>query len=160
LPNFDLDYKYLTSNISGYLGEFSGNYFANNYKVGFTLQQPIFLRKERGKIQMTKIKLNQTQFERNLAFREITNTITKVANVLEMYRSQFELQQKMVGNTKALHDAEMEKFSLGESSVFLVNSRESKFIDSQIKLADLGRKLEKTKFELLYEAGVYGLKLD
>jgi len=160
LPNFDLDYKYLTSNVSNYTGDFSGNYFANNYKIGLTLLQPIFLRKERGKIEMTKIKLSQTQFERNLASREIANNISQVANDLETYHLQIDLQNKMVGYSKSLRDAEIEKFSAGESSLFLTNARESKLIDSQIKLADLKRKLEKTKFELLYEAGVSGLRLE
>lgn len=160
LPNFDIDYKYLTSNISNYTGEISSNYLANNYKVGLTLLQPIFLRKERGKIQLTKIKLNQTQFERNMAAREIANNITQVANDLETYELQIKLQQSLVGYAKALRDAELEKFNVGESSMFLTNSRETKFLETQVKLADLKRKLEKTKFELLYEAGVNGLKIE
>ncbi|MBY0425418.1 MAG: TolC family protein [Cytophagales bacterium] len=158
LPNFDLDYKYLTSNISNYTGEISGNYFLNNYKVGLTLTQPIFLRKERAKIQMSKIKLAQTQLERNLAVRQVTNSINQVANDLSTYSAQLQQAKKMVSYARLLRDAEQDKFSLGESSIFLVNSRDTKWLESQIKMADLSRKLEKTKYELLFEAGVNGLK--
>ena len=54
----------------------------------------------------------------------------------------------MVGNYETLLDAEFEKFRIGESSIFLLNSREQKLIDSQMKLNKLQTEFQKLKWKL------------
>ena len=44
--------------------------------------------------------------------------------------------------------AEERKFTFGESSIFLINSRERNLIDSQLKAIDLQNKYLKTKAKL------------
>jgi outer membrane protein TolC len=55
-------------------------------------------------------------------------------------QSQVLLYQSNVNNLQRLLRAEEEKFSLGESSMFLVNTRETKLLESQQKLAELKSK--------------------
>jgi len=53
-----------------------------------------------------------------------------------------------VSNYGELLSAEERKFSFGESSVFLINSRENKLIDAQLKQISAVGKLLKAKSKL------------
>ena len=55
----------------------------------------------------------------------------------------------MVNDYFRLLKAEERKFTLGESSIFLVNSRESKLIDSRLKAIDLENQLFVSKANLV-----------
>ena len=61
-----------------------------------------------------------------------------------------------MANYQALLDAEIEKFNLGESSIFLLNSREQKLIDTQLKLTALRGKFFKSRIGLEWAAGQLG----
>ena len=54
----------------------------------------------------------------------------------------------MVINYQSLLDAETEKFRVGESSIFLLNSREQKLIEAQMKLNKLQSEFQKLKWKL------------
>ena len=55
----------------------------------------------------------------------------------------------MVEDYSKLLKAEERKFQVGESSIFLVNSRESKLIDSRLKAIELENKLFLSKANLV-----------
>ena len=153
-PNFDLTLKYLTSNKNIQNADnLSWGYTQNNYKIMFTYSQPIFLRKERAKLNMNKIKLEQTNLDRVIAEREIHNLLKTNYNTLKTLTSNFNIQEKMVLNYQTLLEGEKARFENGESSIFMVNSRETKLIDGEIKLAELKSKIEKLKIELMYNSG-------
>jgi hypothetical protein len=61
--------------------------------------------------------------------------------------------RSMVTNHRSLLAAENNKFRNGESSLFLVNSRELKYIDAQIKQFELESKLNSVRAKLLAAAG-------
>jgi hypothetical protein len=63
------------------------------------------------------------------------------------------MQNAMVENYQKLRNAEIRKFENGESSLFLINSREAKLIESIIKQASLVSKFQKERAALLYAAG-------
>lgn len=58
------------------------------------------------------------------------------------------LIQEIVNNYTALVSAEERKFSFGESSLFLINSRESKLIDAELKQNLVKNKFFTTKAKL------------
>jgi outer membrane protein TolC len=131
-------------------------FLRNNYKFGAYFSFPLFLRKERGKLQQTIIKQEQNGFERFQAGREIENGIRAAYNELKTTEGLLTVQQQMVDNYRRLRDGELQKFDNGESSLFLINSRDSKYIEAQIKLISLRSKYEKQKAELLWAAGLSG----
>jgi hypothetical protein len=53
-------------------------------------------------------------------------------------------------NSQLLYDAEQLKFGLGESSVFLINSRERKLLEAQTELVKSYQSLGKIYNELYY----------
>ncbi len=125
----------------------------NNYKFGIEFVMPLFLRKERGKSQQTKFKLQQTVFERSNVSREIITNINTVYNELKNLERIIVLQQDMVNNSQVLREGEYQKFINGESTVFIVNTREIKLVETQIKLVSLRVKYEKEKATLRWATG-------
>jgi outer membrane protein TolC len=128
LPTIDVDYNFLTET-----PEFSNSFVTDQYKGGLTLQMPLFLRKERGDLRLAKIKLQDAEFEFDNAQIEIRNKVFAIYNELVSFQTQNVLIQDIVTNTRALLSAEERKFSFGESSLFLINTRESKLIDAVLK---------------------------
>ncbi|RYE27259.1 MAG: hypothetical protein EOP42_19455, partial [Sphingobacteriaceae bacterium] len=81
-----------------------------------------------------------------------TNILTSF-NDLKAYQSQLSIQSSSINNQKVLVKGELQKFDLGESTLFLINSRETKLIDMQIKQAELVSKYQKSLADLYYKAG-------
>ena len=66
---------------------------------------------------------------------------------------QVRLGAEMVVNNERLLSGENQRFSAGESSLFLVNAREVPLIDARIRQVDLEARLRKAFFSLDHEAG-------
>lgn len=71
---------------------------------------------------------------------------------LDSFDNQNNFTDAIVRDYNVLLKAEERKFFLGESSLFLVNYREEKFIDAQLKAIKLENKFFKTKAKLFKEA--------
>lgn len=126
----------------------------SNYKVGLEFAFPLFLRAERGKLREVKIKQQQLNYDLQQSGREIGNDITKSYNSLSAYKSQLGVQIQSINNQQILLTGELQKFDLGESTLFLINSRESKLIDMKIKRESMISGYQKTLAELYYKAGI------
>ena len=124
-----------------------------NYKVSLDVVFPLFLRKERGKLREVQLKNQQTALERQQTGRDIQNDVQSAYNQLLALERQVALQEQTIRNQQILLRGEQEKFELGESSLFLVNSRETKLIDLRIKAEELRAKYQKALAELYYAAG-------
>ena len=64
------------------------------------------------------------------------------------------IQDILVKNAITLRDAEQTRFENGESSLFLVNTRERSLIDAQIKQAEIKSKYAKSKVQLQWASGI------
>jgi len=142
-PRIDLPYNW-------------SSYYAlrpQNYKVGLDFVFPLFLRKERGKLREVQVKNQQVVLERQQTGRDITNTVQSAYNQLQTLQQQITVQQQVIANQQRLLEAEQQKFEIGESSLFLVNSRETKQIDLRVKGEELKTKYQKAIAELYFVAG-------
>lgn len=124
-----------------------------NYKLGFEFALPLFLRAERGKLKEVKIKQQELAYDTQQSNREIRNSVLTSYNHLNAYGEQFAVQVKSISNQEVLLNGESSKFDLGESTLFLINSRESKLIDMKIKREEMISGYQKTLAELYYKAG-------
>ncbi|MEZ0540081.1 TolC family protein [Fibrella arboris] len=124
-----------------------------NHKIGLDLVMPLFLRKERGKLRQVQVKGQQLTLERQQVVRDIQNDVLSARNEILTLNQQLGVQQQAVANQRRLVQAEQQRFTLGESSLFLVNSRESKLIDLGVKLEELRTKYQKAIATLWYVAG-------
>lgn len=131
----------------------SPNFSTSNFKWGFDFSMPLQRRSERAAIAENQLKIRETELsitdKRNVLQNKLDATLAK-QNLLEQ---QVTLQTQNVGNYQTLLDAETTKFSFGESSVFLLNKRQEKFLDGNIKLLQLRAKLQMNKVEYLYFTG-------
>lgn len=157
-PQLNLNYNFLRAEGANN----SGNEFLfdDNYKFGLEFAFPLLLRKERAKLAKTNIKLMDVSLERNRLRREILNDIRTSYNQLVNTTDMVQLQQAMVNNYEVLVAGEMMKFENGESSLFLVNSRESKLIEARSKLLKLKVNYEKEKAFLMWSAGTANLGIE
>lgn len=136
-----------------YDGSSSYSFQTDNHKIGVDLAFPLFLRAERGKLRQVQFKNQQTGLERQQAGRDIVNEVQRSWNELAALEKQIITQQQTIANQQTLVQAEVSKFQLGESSLFLVNSRETKLIDLLIKVEELRAKHQKALANLWYAAG-------
>ncbi len=128
LPKVDLQYNFLSQEYN-VLDSFK----TANYKAFVNVSFPLFLRKERGDVQLANLKLEEATFERTNEKLRIVNKIEGIKTEIKSLLNQYELVQSIVTDYDALVKAEERKFFLGESSLFLINSREQKLIDAQFK---------------------------
>ncbi len=126
----------------------------NNHKLGFEFAMPLFLRKERGKLQQVRIKRQSTGLDLNLARREIQNDVYAAYNEVRNFEKQLKIQEEATRNQEILVRAEQRKFDVGESTLFLINTRESKLIEMRTKVESLKSKYEKALANLAYMAGL------
>ena len=126
LPKIDLGYHYLSEP-----NAFSTTDF-NNYKVGVNFSFPIFLRKERGSLKMTQFKIQDTQYELNLQKVQLTNKINAQQTEINSLERQRQLIGDLVTDYSVMLNSEERLFSFGESSIFLINSRENNLVSAQL----------------------------
>ncbi len=143
LPQIDLQYNFLSQTPDN-LGTFN----SANYKSGVNISFPLFLRKERGDVRLAKLKLQDVEFEMSTTRVALKNKIAAITQEIESYNMQNQLTEELVADYQIMLQAEERKFFLGESSLFLVNSREAKLIENTIKAIDLENKFFKTKASL------------
>ncbi|WP_178987573.1 TolC family protein [Winogradskyella schleiferi] len=149
LPRIDVEYNFLTET-----PEVVRTLNTAEYKGGVNLSFPLFLRKERGDLKLAKLKLQDTEYERDATRVNLQNKINALRQELESYSAQNEITTEMVSDYQQMLLAEERKFELGESSLFLVNSRESKLIDGQLKAIEIQNKFFSTKAKLFNSLAV------
>ncbi len=157
LPKLTVDYNLLLPGrpfgLEGRPQPFQGNYSSNNYKLGLSLSQPILLRAERAKRQLTQLKLRDTGFQLDNDQRQVANSLQATANDWQALLEQLQIQQRAAISYQRLRDGEQNRFDNGESTVFLINSREASLLASRQKLAELQAKYAQTQAQLRYAAG-------
>ncbi len=143
LPRVDIEYNFLTET-----PELLNSFVMDQYKGAINFQFPLFLRKERGELKLAKFQLRDALYEFDNAEIEIWNKIRAINNELDSFKTQNNLINDIIGNYNTLLAAEERKFSFGESSIFLINSRENNLIDAKLKQTEVENKYFRAKAKL------------
>lgn len=152
LPRIDLKYNQLGK---GYdiASTATKTLFDNNYKYGISISMPLRLSSGRGEYKMAKLKITETQLQQNLKQTDVINKVRKYYNQLVNYQAQVALLQRTYAGVLQLQKGEEIRFFNGESSLFLVNSRENKTQETMLKLIEAAVKFNKTAAGLQWAAG-------
>ncbi|MFN7099566.1 MAG: TolC family protein [Flavobacterium sp.] len=126
LPKIDVGYSYLSE------PSYIDNYRFEDYKIGLNFYFPLFLRKERGSLKIAKFKIQETEFELNLERVQLTNKINAQKTEIESLLKQKELIKGLVNDNLTMLKSEEKLFSFGESSLFLINTRENNLVTAQL----------------------------
>lgn len=125
----------------------------DNFKLGFAVKYPIFARAAKAQLQENKIKtqmvrldFEQKKWEYDVKAKSLLNEYSRLYN-------QWATINDIIEKNTVLRDIENMKFSIGESSLFLINSRESKILDSYNKKIELSLKLHKTQAKIDWISG-------
>ena len=133
LPDVQLKYNLLRD--AGEANIMSG-VTPSNYNWGLTFNYPIFTRKERGAIRLANIELEQLQMDQSTKVQEVGYKVAAAINSWDNSSRQVELYRGITENYETLYNGEFSLFSIGESSLFLLNARERSLIDAKLKLIE------------------------
>lgn len=128
-------------------------YDVSNYKLGANFNYTFLQRKTKGKLNLNKAKLQDNILNIQAKKLEIQNNLDFLFENEKLYLDQLVTMREIVTDTEELLNAEMKKYAIGESSIFLINSRELKFIESRIKQIELINKALKNRMYLFYYSG-------
>ena len=126
LPKLDLSYNYLSE------PSYIDNYRFEDYKIGVNFAFPIFLRKERGSLKLADLKIQDSEFGLQFERKNLENKITAQQQEIVSLAKQQDYNNKLVKDFTTLLNAEDRLFEMGESSLFVINSRENSLVSSQI----------------------------
>ncbi len=126
----------------------------NNYKWGISFKMPLLLRESRGAYQQAKLKIKENTLALADKQRQITNKIRSYYNDNYTLRQQLTTTQQLLVNYQQLLRNEELKLKQGESSLFLVNTREAKLLELQQKHVELLVKYLKSFYAINWAAGI------
>jgi outer membrane protein TolC len=126
LPKLDLSYNYLSE------PSYIDNYRFEDYKVGVNFSFPLFLRKERGSLKLADLKIQDSEFGLQFERKNLENKISAQQQEITSLQTQKDYNNRLVKDFTTLLTAEDRLFEMGESSLFIINSRENSLVSSQI----------------------------
>ena len=126
LPKIDVGYSYLAE------PSYIDNYKFQDYKIGLDFYFPLFLRKERGSLKLAKYKVQESEFILDLEKVQLTNKINAQKIEITSLLKQKELIKGLVQDNFTMLTSEERLFSFGESSLFLINTRENNLVSAQL----------------------------
>ncbi|MDX5404851.1 MAG: TolC family protein, partial [Bacteroidota bacterium] len=139
LPELRLDYTLLNGTVTP--EDPTTGWETNNYKFLATASFPLFLRKERGQLGKLSVKEEQANLKLNQKRWALKNKFNAQAGKVRLLRDQVTIVRNNARDYSSLYQAEIRKFNMGESTLFLVNSREQKTLEAYQKLLETEWKL-------------------
>ena len=125
----------------------------NNNKWGIAVKIPLFFRQGRGEYKFAKLKLEENGLYFKQKIIETENKIKNYYNLVTVLQIQIATAKSALLNYNTLLKNELLRFSNGESSLFLVNSRENKLLEIKQKIIELQVKLLKATYTLNWAGG-------
>ena len=125
----------------------------NNNKWGIAVKIPLFFRQGRGEYRIAKLKLEENGLYFKQKIIETENKIKNYYNLVTVLQIQIATANIALLNYNTLLKNELLRFSNGESSLFLVNSRENKLLEIKQKIIELQVKLLKATYTLNWAGG-------
>lgn len=142
-PQIDIVYKPLNQAT----GNFAENYSTSNYNLGLNMSVPIFFRKGRNDLKIANRQREQTNLNFQQKQNDLRIKLIQVSNKLDTERALVVQFDELVKQYLIIVDAERSLLNEGESSLFLLNRRESNLIKSQLKYYESLGKCLKLKAE-------------
>ncbi|MBB4801577.1 outer membrane protein TolC [Flavobacterium nitrogenifigens] len=142
LPKVNVGYNYISD--PNYWNTFN----SDDYKFNIDFSFPIFLRKERGNLKMAKLKIQDMQFDIGQQRLELKNKIKAQQTEIASLRRQKVVIDNLVKDYMTMLNSEEKLFSFGESSIFLINSRENNLVSAKLSQISLENQFYLSNAEL------------
>jgi outer membrane protein TolC len=151
-PELSLQFGILNQGLTP-LRNINQGYWNDNNKVNFRVAFPLTFSKERGELSEAKIKIKQVEIEQSLVQNDLLNKMKQNSFELITLQNQISILKRNYISSEQLLRGEELRFRVGESSLFLVNSRETKLIEVKEKLLLTEAKLKKAQLKTLWLQG-------
>jgi hypothetical protein len=154
LPIVNLRANVLNRDYEVWKGINTAGFYENNNKFGIDIGVPLRFSKGRAAYKLARLKIQETGFEISMAQQLIENKVKYYFNELAGYQQQVRIYENAYRNYQTLLRGEEIRFRGGESSLFLLNSRENKVIEAGIKLTETKIKFYQSQIALQAAAGL------
>jgi outer membrane protein TolC len=153
LPTINLKGNILNNNYYP-LKNLGTSLLENNNRWGIDIKIPLCFREGRGEYRLAKLKIEESTLELKQKTQETENKIKDYYNQFFLLQKQLQTADNAFNNYTSLLKNETLRFNNGESSLFLVNTRENKVLEMQQKIIEIQVKLLKAKYSLDWAAGL------
>ncbi|WP_207423108.1 TolC family protein [Desertivirga brevis] len=116
---------------------FDPDYFVNNQKLGFTVAFPLTFTKQRAAYSLSRLKIREAEYSLSDKQNAVTVKWSNYLNEYSVLNSLLASNAEIQKSNRQLLQGEEIKFRFGDSSIFMINSREQKVLETQEKLYDL-----------------------
>ena len=154
LPKVDFRYNQLGKGYDLLKSSVQSPLFQNNFQYGLKFEMPLRISQGRSDYAKAKLKIKDTKLSQNQKILSVQVKVKSYFNEFETLKNQVALQSNSYANYQQLVKAEEAKFINGESSLFIINSRENKALEAQEKLIEIKTKYFKTIYALQWSAGL------
>lgn len=148
-PVLDVSYNFLNTSSS----ITSPVLNTSSYKWGASFSFPVFLRKPRNEYKMADLDAKNNELETVNKQNQLNFKRKSILQSIQILADQIANAERSAKYSKLLVEGERLKFLNGESSLFLLNSRESKWLETELKLTEYKLKFIKFFIELTYFNG-------
>lgn len=153
LPKVDVSANLLNKGYNVF-NKIGGNFYENNNKFSISMGLPLRLSEGRGGYRLAGYKIKETTLDMDMKRQTILNKLNASFSEMSGLAGQVEIYEQATQNFGKLARGENVRFQAGESSLFMVNARENKYLESQQKLIELKTKYQKSKLTVLWAAGL------
>lgn len=148
LPNLNVNYNFINKTYNPF-NNIGDNLFLNNYKIGVNFSMPLLFRAARGEYQQAKIKIESTRLDKTFVQNELSVKAKTYFNDLLALKEKLKLYNETFLAYQALLQGETTRFQNGESTLFLLNTRQNKVLEALLNLNSL-----QTKY-MQYNTNIY-----
>ncbi len=152
LPKLSVNANLLSKGY-GIKGDVNQTTVTDNNKLGLEFNMPIFLREARGNLRAANLKITETELEKDQTTLTIDNKVKSYYNDFVSLQQQTEAYTRAYNNYRSVFNGENTRFNAGESTIFMVNTRELKLLETLQKLVDIKAKYRKAYAGMFYAAG-------
>lgn len=154
-PTIDLQLGVLNGGNNAFRN-INSNYWRNNNKVGVQIAFPLTFQTARSEFAEAKLKIMDTMYEQDALRNELAVKLNQNQAEAQTLQNQLKLiNESLIANQKLLAGEEL-KFRFGDSSLFLINARESKLIETTEKQIETINKIRKNKLKADWLTGNLG----
>lgn len=148
LPKLDLKYNVLMKS------QLTSNpLLTENYNLGVKFSMPLRLSEGRGMFRQANLAIQQTKLDQDLKTQQVLSKVRMEYNQFKGLVNILETQKQLLRNQESLLEGENTRFRNGESSLFLINSREQKLLETKQKNISIQAKLQIQRNKLWWSTG-------
>jgi outer membrane protein TolC len=108
-----------------------------NYVFGVSFEFPLFLRKERSKLQLTRLKIQESQYKMDNTRWALITKMRQGLFALDNLEERYTLQRQQAENFRALYEGELINWQEGFSTQFVLNTREQRYLKATLEREQL-----------------------